>query len=420
MKCTLASRAIPFFALFLVAVAPLSASPPWQTYEPTGLWGSHGQGDGQFYIGAYGLARDAAGNILVGDFGNCRVQTFTSSGSYTGQFGTMGTGDGQLRYPKGVAMDGLDRIYVADASNGRVQRFRWDAELSQYVYDLTVASGLAAPLGVAVNSTGQIVYVAEFSYGRVDKFTWDGSQYALAVRLGRNEGEGSSGDGPGEFYGPSQVSLTPAGYLYVGDSLNNRIQKWGPDDRYVRSFGSAGNGPGQFITPRMAVEDAEGNLYVSDSGNHRVQKLDGEGNVLAILGRNGGDGTAGSAAGEFNEPFGLLLGPDGTLYVSEVINDRIQSFRLRTVTLSGVITGAGRTGLAGVTVSALGLNAQTTSAADGSFTLSVPQGWLGRLQPFLAGQEFTPALRDVNSIATDLAGFDFAAQAVTPGYHSFL
>jgi sugar lactone lactonase YvrE len=414
-------RAVPLLVLFLAAAAALpgAQATPWQTYESTGMWGSVGNGAGQFSSGAYGLARNAAGVIFVSDRLNGRIEEFDGSGTYLGQFGTLGTGIGQLRYPEGIAVDGLGRIYVAEGSYGRVQRFRWDGEAGQYVHDLIVTSGMFSAAGVAVDSTGQIVYVSDFSVARIDKLVWDGSQYVLAARLGRNGGGGSSGEGPGEFWGPMQISLTPAGYLYVADSLNNRIQKWGPNDTFVRSYGSLGSGPGEFRFPRMAVEDAEGNLYVTDAGNHRVQKLDADGNVLAILGKNGGDGTAGNGAGEFNWPFGLLLGPDNTLYVGEDEGNRVQSFRLRTVTLSGVVTTAAKSGLAGVTVSALGLEAQATTAADGSFSLTVPLGWSGRLQPFLAGQEFTPTVRDVSSVAAGLAGLDFAARPVLPGYHSF-
>lgn len=362
MKYPLPASAVPLLGLLLAGNLTLTGTDPapLQIYESIGSWGTPGHGPGQFATGAYGLALEPLGTILVGDQGNCRVQRFDPNGTCLGQFGGSGVGNGQLSYPQGVAIDGLGRVYVADVSNRRVQRFRWDAELSQYVYDLTVCSDPLAPLGVAVDSSGQTVYVSDFTASRILKLTWDGSLYVLRAMLGRNSGDGSSGSGPGELFGPAQVSLTPTGFLYVGDSLNQRIQKWGPDDTYRCSYGSAGSGPGQFSRPQMAVEDAEGNLFVSDTGNHRVQKLDADGNVLAILGRNGGDGTAGNGAGQFREPFGLALSSDGTLYVSEVGNLRVQKFRrapppVRTVTF---LVGDGGA-LEGSTTQTVGLGAAT-------------------------------------------------------------
>jgi sugar lactone lactonase YvrE len=36
-------------------------------------------------------------------------------------FGSYGLGNGQFRFPNGIALDGSSRIYVTDRENGRVQ-----------------------------------------------------------------------------------------------------------------------------------------------------------------------------------------------------------------------------------------------------------------------------------------------------------
>jgi len=360
------------------------------------------------------LALDAGGNVYVGDHGNGRVQKFTAGGAFLGYVGA-----GSLSYPQGVAVDNLGRVYVADVQNARVVRFRWDTNLSQYVEDYVLAGGMAAPVGVAVDGTGQTLYVSDYTAKRVRKHVWDGTQYAYALGLGRNGGDGTGGSGPGEFEGAAQVSLGLSGDLFVGDTNNHRIQRWHADGTFVRSYGSLGTGPGEFRRPHMAIEDAEGNLFISDTGNHRVQRLDAAGNVLAVIGRNDGDGTAGAGSLEFNEPLGLALAPNGTLYVSEVSNLRIQALHLGAVRLSGVVSAA-KAGLAGVTVSALGLPAQTTTDAGGAYSLTVPGGWSGRVKPFLAGSLFTPPQRTVTAVAADTAGIDFVGRTAVAGYHTFV
>jgi len=60
-----------------------------------GQFGSSGSGDGQF-DGPGNLAIDSGGNIWVTDIGNSRVQEFSATGTYEGQFGSNGSGDGQF------------------------------------------------------------------------------------------------------------------------------------------------------------------------------------------------------------------------------------------------------------------------------------------------------------------------------------
>lgn len=63
------------------------------------------------------------GTILVCEFGNNRLQRFTTEGKSLGIYGHLGFDKGELQYPWGV--DGKDRdIFVVDSGNNRVQKFR--------------------------------------------------------------------------------------------------------------------------------------------------------------------------------------------------------------------------------------------------------------------------------------------------------
>jgi probable HAF family extracellular repeat protein len=102
-------------------------------------FGSPGQGPGQFSLhnlGAGGVAVDpVTENILVTDWGNTRVQIFSSTGAYLGQFGTQGSGNGQFGFGLvGIAVDPDTRnIVVMDSGNSRVQIFNSSGEyLSQF------------------------------------------------------------------------------------------------------------------------------------------------------------------------------------------------------------------------------------------------------------------------------------------------
>ncbi|MBU0569122.1 PEGA domain-containing protein, partial [bacterium] len=89
----------------------------------TAKWGSYGTGDGQFRY-PHGVAVDAGGNLYVADTNNHRIQKFDSSGTFITKWGSYGTGDGQFKYPYGVAVDSSGNLYVADRDNNRIQKFR--------------------------------------------------------------------------------------------------------------------------------------------------------------------------------------------------------------------------------------------------------------------------------------------------------
>jgi len=64
--------------------------------------------------------------VCVADGGNNRIQVFTSTGAFIGQFGSLGANAGQLNDPARLAFNG-DRttLYVADINNHRVQAFEY-------------------------------------------------------------------------------------------------------------------------------------------------------------------------------------------------------------------------------------------------------------------------------------------------------
>ena len=73
------------------------------------------------------------------------------------------------------------------------------------------------------------------------------------------------------------------------------------------SLGSAGNGAGQFQAPRQIALAADGSLYVADSLNDRIQHLRPDGTVLQTWGTRADISQGPAAGGTFNEPWGWRL-----------------------------------------------------------------------------------------------------------------
>ncbi len=92
------------------------------------------------------------------------------------------------------------------------------------------------------------------------------------------------------------------------------------------AFGSSGDQPGQFSAPRGLAVSPDGTLYVADSRNHRIQRFSAGGDFMQAWG-GFGDQTQGSVPGGlFNEPWGVAVGPDGSVFVTDTWNHRIQKF----------------------------------------------------------------------------------------------
>ena len=118
--------------------------------------------------------------------------------------------------------------------------------------------------------------------------------------------------------------------MFVAEKANNRIQEFTSEGTFIRRWGAhggdgtPGSGNGEFRVPYTIALDGAGDMYVTDVLNHRIQKFGPTGRFIARYGHNGGDGTPGTALGEFKEPYGVATDCRSNVYVTEEGTARVQ------------------------------------------------------------------------------------------------
>lgn len=177
----------------------------------------------------------------------------------------------------------------------------------------TTPGRLQRPAGLAIDAAGN-VYVADSLNNRLQVFDRDGRFIATA-------------GGALDLREPWGVAVDRAGNIYVADTWNHRVVKY--DQRYtlVTTWGSPPRQPGagnptpqELYGPRSIAIDAAGNLLVTDTGHSRVLRFSPNGDPLGAF------GGPGAGPGQFQEPVGVAVAPGGDILVTDAWNGRIQRF----------------------------------------------------------------------------------------------
>src|SRR5580704_3391403 len=281
-------------------------------------FGSIGSGPGQFDA-PRGIAIDAANDLYVADNYNHRIEVFSESGAYLRQFGSVGTAPGQFGGKgdlRGVAIDNArGLIYVADDASGYVNQY----SLTTGVYTGVRFGGFGAangkfgdgPREITVDGAGN-VWVGDLANFRVQAFSPSGA-FLFA------EPNPPQPPATGGFNGAMGVTIDAKGDVWALDRYNQRVEEFDPNGKFLMQFGKRGGGPdGMNYDRAIAYDPNDQTIYVADTDNQSVKKYDLKGNFICQV------GVFGTGLGQFNEPQGIDVGSDGTVYVADSLNQRVQ------------------------------------------------------------------------------------------------
>ena len=258
----------------------------------------------------------------------------------------------------GVDVDRSGNIWVFNRGHWPVMQFDKTGHLLQSwstdVFPVRSSHGMrVGPDGSiwAIDVEGHVVF----------KFNPEGK---VQMVLGNRQGIPGNDTAEDAFNRPTNVAFRSNGNVYVSDGyVNSRVIEFNPAGEFVRKWGSKGTGDGQFNLVHDVAVDQQGRVYVADRLNERIQIFDGDGKYLSqwngigapwgiyyvakeqsfymcdgkynrILKLNmegqvtGQLSSWGKAPGKVDYAHSIAVDPDGSIYVAEIKNWRVQKWAL--------------------------------------------------------------------------------------------
>jgi DNA-binding beta-propeller fold protein YncE len=217
------------------------------------------------------------------------------------------------RMPKGeslgvvsrVATDSQDRVYVFQRKDPPVVML--DRE-GNYLGCWGIGAVKEAH---GLKIVGDVAYTTDRPDSVAVSFTLDGRPLLVLGTRGVHSDTGCEKSpwlalrAAGPFNHPTEMMPHPNGDIYVTDGYRNcRVHRFTRDGRLVKSWGTPGKGEGQFHLPHSIAIDPDGTLYVADRSNKRVQMFSPDGDFIGMWTGMGG-------------PNDITRAKDGTFYIAE-------------------------------------------------------------------------------------------------------
>jgi DNA-binding beta-propeller fold protein YncE len=273
------------------------SAPPVLVFDPAGnlisSWG--GKGDGyEWPESNHGITPDSKGNVFIGGNGanDGQILKFTTDGKFVKQFGFAwaNAGSNDMWAFAKVAKISLDekaneayiadgygnkRVAVIDMDSGKIKRY-WgaygnkpdDTNRGRYNPDAPLIDQFRNPVHCAEPSNDGFVYVCDRVNDRLQVFTKDG-KFVKEVRVApRTLGDGAVWD--------ITFSRDPQQrFLYMADGSNEKVYIFDRQSlELLTSFGDGGRIPGAFYAVHSIATDSKGNLYTTETyEGKRIQKF---------------------------------------------------------------------------------------------------------------------------------------------------
>jgi PKD repeat protein len=376
------ARLLLLVLLICLAVPPAAGA---TAYCVTAVWSESSDGaPGQLGM-LWGIAAGPDGTVYLGE-GAGEIDVYTPAGVRTGGW-TMTDMHGELIGANAIAVgpDGTIAVLQPGSTFAYPVIATYRADGTQIgcwsppdLWETEPLFSYRNPAGIAVGPDGN-VYMVDSKLQWVERYSPTGTSLA---RIGWWKGDPYSdpnGGQPGHqsyLTEPRDVAFDTNGSMLVTDPGANLVHRFSASGQYICSLSGtshakvaeiakdaegntavlSGTGLDRWLTvyadddyyrtghtladfggdpgevpygaqnlsdPRGVAINREGSaVYVADDGYHRVQKYDLHGNLLDTW----GDLPWESPGGTFRNPYGVVVGKDGTVYVGDANNYRVQHF----------------------------------------------------------------------------------------------
>jgi LSD1 subclass zinc finger protein len=227
--------------------------------QPELSFGSEGTGPGNFKD-ARSIAVDSDGHVYVGEYQGGRIQVFDSAGKFLTQW----TVDRRMPL-RGMAADRRGILYVVQS--GGIKRYEGTTgkelgTLASGGYDDVAATADGGLVAFSWHARDDIVRLD--SSGRVTK------EIRAAISGQTDKSELAA-----------RVACDGLGQIYALGTFNNAVFKFSPEGKFLTQFGGDGDQPGQFRAPSAIAVDNQGRVYVGDFKG--VQVFDANGRYLGLI-----------------------------------------------------------------------------------------------------------------------------------------
>jgi len=255
----------------------------------------------------WGIAFGQDGMWAVTDESNHCVCIFDSQGQLVRKFGSKGNEKGLFNNPKGLAFDCSNYLYVVDHFNNRVQKFDITGHyLLQFGgYYGFYYGQLKHPVGITVYN--KKVFIVDMKNHRISVFQCDG-QFSHVIESDK-------------LNHPYDVAVSKDNQILVANWYHHCISIFSMDGDYLGEIGGTnGRHKGQLAKPCGVTIDLYGFVIINEWHNNRASIFNKDGIFVHCFGSFGSDN------GRFIFPYGIAVSPDGSIYVTDHNNQRIQIF----------------------------------------------------------------------------------------------
>jgi sugar lactone lactonase YvrE len=224
----------------------------------------------------------------------------------------------------GIRITDNDTLYITDLNNNRIVIIdlnNLNTSMTILVGNGTSVSQMNAPTDVFVTQTS--IYVLDGGNFRVIKWSKNRSNPVIVAGINDTKGNLSSYTTIGSSH---FIFVDKNDNLYVSDTKNHRILRFysnsstGATGVMVAGTGIAGSNATQLNAPNGIFVDDNGTLYIADLYNNRIQRWE---SGASYGERVAGDGINGSSATSIFYPTSVFVDTNGSMYITELKNSRV-------------------------------------------------------------------------------------------------